>query len=291
MKNPYRSLPPLGALIGFEAAARLGSFSAAAAELNMTQSAVSHQIRTLETHLGQPLFLRINRRVELTDAGRDLQLSAGGALEIVRQGVRRLEAYTKPGSVVLHMPQSLSALWFLPRLARLRAAHPEIEPWLVTGNDEIDLNEAEIEIAITRDPPRGTDVVVMPLMRDERVPLASPSVAEALGGDIKRAHLIHDEEWEDWQSWYLAAGLERADYAKGLNFSEPALALEAAARGLGVCLGSRVLAGPLLEQGRLVQVHDCALRSERVFHAVTLERNLGRDGVRALWNWLGTEAA
>lgn len=94
--SAYRSLPPLSTLIGFEAAARLQSFSRAAEELHITQSAISHQVRVLEDHLGQPLFRRIGRRIELVDAGRDFLITARTALEELRHGVRRLNAYSKP---------------------------------------------------------------------------------------------------------------------------------------------------------------------------------------------------
>ncbi|QBR37652.1 LysR family transcriptional regulator [Leisingera sp. NJS201] len=177
MNNPYRPLPPLGALIGFEAAARLGSFSLAAEELNMTQSAVSHQIRTLETHLQQPLFLRISRRVELTDAGRDLMVSAQEALETVRLGVRRLDAYSKPGSVVIHMPPAFGALWLAPRLARLRGSHPDVDPWLYTGSHDVDLTESEFDITLTTEAPIGEGFAAATFLREERIALASPGLA------------------------------------------------------------------------------------------------------------------
>lgn len=128
--STYRGLPPLTTLIGFEAAARLGSFSRAAEELNITQSAISHQVRVLEDHLGQPLFRRIGRRIELVDAGADFLITAQTALEELRHGVRRLNAYSKPGSVIILMPAALATGWFLPRLADLRASHPWVDPWV-----------------------------------------------------------------------------------------------------------------------------------------------------------------
>ncbi|WP_411352469.1 LysR substrate-binding domain-containing protein [Leisingera aquaemixtae] len=286
MNNPYRPLPPLGALIGFEAAARLGSFSQAAEELNMTQSAVSHQIRTLETHLQQPLFLRINRRVELTDAGRDLLISAQDALETVRLGVRRLDAYSKPGSVVIHMPPVFGALWFAPRLAQFRSRHPEVDPWLYTGSHSVDLTESEFDITLTTEAEAGEGFVTTPFLTEERVALARPGLAAEFRGRLHDAPLIHDEHPDDWQSWFLAAGTERADCSRGLNFSDTALAVDAATRGLGMCLCDRSLAQPLVSEGKLQLLRPVFLRSGGSYHLVTLERNLQRTAVRALWDWM-----
>lgn len=286
MDNPYRRLPPLGALIGFEAAARLGSFSRAADELNMTQSAISHQIRTLEQHLGQPLFLRLNRRVELTDAGHDLRRTAEDALETVRHGVQRLGAFSKPGSVVLHMPPELGALWFVPRLPTFRAAHPGIDPWLFTTDRRFDLTEAEVDVTLTRSAMVGEGVVRRALFTDRRMPMAAPGLA----GGVQVAPLLHDENAQGWQAWFDRAGLTRDDMLKGPNFSDPAMMLEAATQGMGLCLGSEALAAPYLADGRLQVVSDVALPDASPLWIVTLERNLTRTSVRALWEWLVDQA-
>lgn len=290
MSNLYRRLPPLNLLIGFEAAARLASFSLAAEELNITQSAVSHQIRTLEDFLGQTLFLRAHRRITLTDAGMDLLQTAGSALEIVRQGVRRLEAYSKPGSVILHMPSEVGSLWFLPRLAAFRTLHPDVDPWLYTSFRDFSLSESEIDISVTRTPILSKDTVNAPFLSDSRIPLASPVIAGRGGDPFQEATLLHDESTDDWQKWFRAAGIDRADLASGPNFSDSSLMLEAAARGLGICLGGRALAAPMIADGRLVSLSDVAIDEERPYYRVTLRRNLQRSGVRALWDWLGTAA-
>lgn len=289
MASLYRQLPPLSTLVGFEAAARLGSFSLAAEELHITQSAVSHQIRTLETHLRQPLFSRANRGVVLTDAGRDLQKTAEAALETIRQGMRRLEAYTKPGSVILHMPPALGTLWFLPRLASFRSRHPEVDPWLYTTQTEFDLTEAEVDITVTQRQETAGRTIRSPFFRDRRVPLTSPELARRHGGSLDAAPLLHDESTQDWQKWFQLAGLSRADFVTGPNFSDSAMMLEAAARGLGVCLGSIILAGPMIAEGRLVALGDIALEEEQPYFIVTTDRNLQRSAVRSLWDWLRSE--
>ena len=290
MQNPYRHLPPLTALVGFEAAARLGSFSRAASELNMTQSAVSHQIRSLETQLGQPLFLRINRRVELTDAGHDLLNSAQMALDGLRQGLRRLEAYSKPGSVVLHMPPALGTLWYLPRLPSFRSKHPQIDPWLHTAEESIDLAESEVDISLTFEPPLGGEILCAPILNAPRMALAHPDLAHRWRSDLADAPLIHDEQDDGWQDWFLGAGISRTECAKGLNFSDIAMAIDAGARGLGLVLCAVPLVQAHIAAGALEIVHPYALPTRTTLFAVTMHQNLQRDDVRCLWNWLISQA-
>ncbi|MCV2889694.1 LysR substrate-binding domain-containing protein [Ruegeria aquimaris] len=291
MNNPYRALPPLSALIGFEAAARCLSFSRAAEELNVTQSAVSHQIRMLEAHLGQPLFLRIGRRIELTDAGQDLLATAQEALETVRHGVRRLHAYTKPGSVILMMTPALAQGWFLPRLARLRAELPHVEPWLHTTTEAWVPEEAEIDIVLSDTPWADERTLSRPLLPDRLWPLAAPGVAATLpqtadSHRLDHAALLHDEGEDDWQKWFTQAKSARREFAAGLNFSDPAMMLQAAAAGLGICLGSEITAGSFLANGTLVRAAATPLETERRYYLSVWTRNLSRRAVQDLWIWL-----
>lgn len=276
----------MGALIGFEAAARLGSFSLAAEELNLTQSAISHQIRTLETHLDQPLFIRTGRTVELTDAGRDLLQTSAEALETVRRGVHRLDAYAKPGTVVIQMPPDLAAGWFMPELTQLKSDLPEVEPWLYTGEMRDALETSEFDIVCRTSPavaPQEEGCVILPL---RRAPLCPPSLRSAFETAPETVPLIHDEHSEDWQTWYLSAGIERENTVHGLNFSDPVYALEAAARGLGVYLGNPDLAKPWCGTGQLRPYLETQLNSDKVLYMVALRRNLQRPAVRSLWDWL-----
>ncbi len=290
MSNPYRKLPSLAALAGFEAAARLGSFSKAAAELNMTQSAVSHQIKTLEEQLGQPLFRRIHRRVDLTDAGRDLYQTATEALETTRRGVRRLEAYSKPQSVVLHLPPDLARMWLLPRLAQFRARHPDIDPWVYTSEEAKRPGEDEVSISINRQAETGPDLCSRPWAGDQFMAMASPEIIEQWEGDMSNAPLLHDERPEDWQLWYERSGLSRAEFSSGPNFSDSAMILDAAARGMGFALGSMLLAAPLLQSGRLKTHGTTILAVGAPYVLQTTERELARDQTQRLWNWLIEQA-
>lgn len=292
--NAYRSLPPLSTLIGFEAAARLQSFSRAAEELNITQSAISHQVRVLEDHLGQPLFRRIGRRIELADAGRDFLITARTALEELRHGVRRLNAYSKPGSVIVMMPGALATGWFIPRLASLKTTHPWVDPWVCTSNDTHVPEEAEIDIVLGPVPWADPGAQSLALAEDRFVPLCAPSLAAALPDlpDARRldeAPLLHDETPNDWQSWFAAVGSSRIEFARGYNFSDTGQMLQAAMLGLGVCLASERLAHQHLVDGRLVKPVATPLGRKSGLYASAWTRNLNRPPVAALWEWIRHE--
>ncbi len=289
--STYRGLPPLSTLIGFESAARLQSFSRAAEELNITQSAISHQVRVLEDHLGQPLFLRIGRRIELVDAGRDFLITARTALEGLRHGVRRLNAYSKPGSVIVMMPAALSAGWFIPRLAALRAAHPWIDPWVHTSDGAHLPEEAEIDIvlgAVAWSDPGAQSLV---LAQDRLLPLCAPDFAATLPDlpdreKLDAAALLHDETLNDWQSWFALVGSRRSDFARGVNFSDTGQMLQAAQLGLGVCLASERLADQALRKGQLVRASAVAMARSEPLCMSCWSRNLTRPPVAALWDWI-----
>ena len=291
MLNAYRTLPPLSGLIGFEAAARLGSFSRAAAELNVTQSAVSHQIRQIEAHLGQPMFRRRGRRIELTDAGHDLALTTTEALETLRQGVRRLGAFTKPNSVILMMTPALALGWYLPRLSRLRADLPALEPWLHTGYDPWVSEEAEIDIVLGDTDWADPNATTVPAFTARLWPLCSPDVAATLPDAPDRtrldhAPLLHDESQNDWQKWFAQAGSARADLAGGLNFSDGGIMLQAAMQGQGICLGSEILAEGAVAQGKLVRAAAMPLQAQGGTYLNAWTRNFARPAVTDLWDWL-----
>jgi LysR family transcriptional regulator, glycine cleavage system transcriptional activator len=292
--STYRSLPPLSTLIGFEAAARLQSFSRAAEELHITQSAISHQVRVLEDHLGQPLFRRIGRRIELVDAGRDFLITARTALEEVRHGVRRLNAYSKPGSVIVMMPAALATGWFIPRLASLRATHPWVDPWVHTSDDTHVSQEAEIDIVLGPQPWADPGAQSLVLAEDLLMPLCAPSLAAGLPDvpDAQRldeAPLLHDETLNDWQSWFALVGSVRTEFTRGLNFSDTGQMLQAALLGLGVCLVSERLAHLHLSEGRLVHPVRTPLDRKAPLCISGWTRNLDRPPVKALWAWFQQE--
>lgn len=204
----FRHIPPTQFMKGFEAAARLESFSRAAEEIGLTQSAISHQMRLLEGQIGQPLFLRIGREVRLTDAGRDYYRTVRRCLEMMEEGYRRLEPYRKPGSVVIYAPRDVTRRWLLQRLPLLKTAVPACEPWLDTSGAAVDFETMEVDIAIilAHEPPAGSESIL--IAQNSLTPVAAPALAQVLREptDLLPMPLIHEEGPVGWSEWFGDGG-------------------------------------------------------------------------------------
>lgn len=285
----FRSIPPLQYLLGFEAAARLGSFGRAAEELGLTQSAISHQIRLLEERLGQPLFLRHGRSVRLTDAGRDYQRTVARSLTQLEEGCRRLDSFRKPGSVVIYAPRDFAARWLMPRLHQLRQAVPKCDPWLDTSGAAVDFKTMEISIAIERRREPDFAYVSHRLREDVLVPVMAPALAAipmASSLDLLKHTLLHDERAEDWADWFAYAKVKPGNISAGFDFSDSDFALTAAELGHGVALASLPLAAPAIEQGRLIRPVKGALKTDKAWFAMTTAVELADPITTEAWNWL-----
>ena len=287
--------PPLNLIRGFEAAGRLQSFSKAAEELDMTQSAISHQIRTLETFLGQPLFKRIHRRVVLTDAGHDLLLTVQDSLYILGEGLKRLDQFKKPNQIVVSTSNGFASKWLVPRLPKFRAAHPHSDVWLYTTDRELDFETDEVDVAILLGDGRWSDVEVTELMEESLFPVCSPALLPAGPvsdpGKLLDLPLLHDERWEDWSLWFTRAGLGDVDVVAGANFSDHGILLQATIDGQGVALGSNVLAADDLAKDRLMCPFELTISTINRYHIVVTRRASIRPRIKEFITWLSLEAA
>ena len=285
----FRNIPPLQYLMGFEAAARLESFSKAAEELGISQSAVSHEMRLLEGRVGQPLFIRQGRSVRLTDAGRDYQRSVAKSLEQLETGYRRLEPFRKPGSVVIYAPHDFAARWLLPRLGSLKKAVPLCDPWIDTSGASVDFEEMEVSIAILRAREISSNRVSQTLFADALVPVANPILIKRpirKPIDLSSFPLIHDERSEGWNEWFESAGVDVEEISAGLDFSDSDLSLQAALQGHGIALASLPLVQELLARAELVQVSAHALQTGHSWYAVSTSKELSEPITRNTWDWL-----
>ncbi len=289
----FRHIPPTQFMKGFEAAARLESFSRAADEIGLTQSAISHQMRLLEGQIGQPLFLRVGREVRLTDAGRDYHRTVRRCLELMEEGYRRLEPYRKPGSVVIYAPRDFTRRWLLPRLPALKAAAPSCEPWLDTSGAAVDFETSEVDIAIihAHEPPAGCESLL--IGRDRLSPVADPALARTLQqpADLLQLPLIHEEGPVGWVDWFGLMGIEAGPFWKGTNFSDGDIALAAAELGQGVALASLFLAEASIAAGALVLPFAATIDSGRAWYAISSEARLKDADVKEVWLWLGKQDA
>jgi LysR family transcriptional regulator, glycine cleavage system transcriptional activator len=285
----YRTVPPLQFLLGFEAAARLGSFSKAAVELGLSQSAISHEMRLLEARLGQPLFLRVGRSVQLTDGGRVYQRVVQDALESLDAAQQKLEPFRRQSSVVIYAPRDFARLWIMPRLPSLLLSCPDVQPWLDSSGAPVDFASMEISIGIVYAEEPPTELLSMKLANDTRVPVArhgllktAPLSLEALA----TAPLIHDEKLPGWLQFFSAQGYNSLLPNSVLDFSDSDAALSAAEAGLGIVLAAQVLVANPLAAGRLHIVSDFCYDTGRNWFAVTTKVELANPHTLAVWNWL-----
>lgn len=239
-------LPSFRFLIGFEAAARLGSYSRAADELSISQSAVSHQIAQLEEQVGQPLFRRKGRGVELTVSGRLLLDSVGKSLDQIRNGLDRIETYMDDSLVTLVCPAPIAEGWLQPRLEMLLREHPALCPIISIDETARYIDEMDVDIAITREPLRQRGVFEVPLLEDELV-----AVVHADSADKAAAGLLCLES--DLTSDRIGPFIREhfGKLRKRAIYDDPRLLLDAALRGHGVALVSRLLADEALHTGQL----------------------------------------
>ncbi|HJO97609.1 MAG: transcriptional regulator GcvA [Rhodospirillales bacterium] len=291
-----RRLPPLNALRVFEAAARHLSFTRAAQELNVTQAAVSHQIKGLEEHLELKLFRRLNRALLLTDQGQAYFPPVRDALETLAQATKRLEVQDAGGTITVSTLTSFAANWLVPRLRRFRTLCPDVDVHISTTDDVVDFGRDNIDMAVRYGSGEWRGLDAQRLMTEEVFPVCSPSLLEdgpplRTPADLGRYTLLHDEMREDWRMWLLAAGADHLNATRGPGFQHSNLVVQAAIAGEGVALGRSVLVADDLAAGRLIKPFDISLPAEFAYYVVCPEADAKRPKVAAFREWLLDEAA
>ncbi|HHQ4474506.1 LysR family transcriptional regulator [Aeromonas sp. S41-2] len=283
----FKQWPPLNVLRGFEAAARLGSFHQAAQALHLTQSAISQQIRSLEELLGQPLFHRQGRSVALTDAGQDLLETTQSVLLQLAMGIQRLEQYRKPNQLVLNTSTALARHWLLPRLGAFHRAHPEVDLWLFTSDEEPDMAEQTIDLALRWELAPQAECRHQLLLADHLLPVAAPAV---LALPAAERTTLHGERELDWHHWTLKGGEDLHLQTRGLNFSDPGLLLDAACQGLGIALVSEQLSRPARQQGQLLPLSTHRVKGPQ-WHLLVHQESETMPECRAFCRWLELQFA
>lgn len=244
---------PLSALRAFEVAARTGSFRAAAEELGLTPSAVSHAIRGFEELIGTTLFDRDGRKVRLNPAGSELLLRVSSAFDELRHGLEVAGARSS-NLLRIHCAPSMAAQWLMPRLRSLLEQHPDLEVRLAAGTEYPRFRNDEFDVDICYGPPRQEGLEVLPLGEEIVRPMCSPALAGAIRepADLLRLPLIESEQKRvRWNAWFARNGLS-APSPGGYRFDRSFMAIAAAVDGLGVALDSTRLAERELASGKLV---------------------------------------
>jgi len=290
-----RRLPPLNSLRAFEAAARHLSFTLAAAELNVTQAAVSHQIKSLEDQLGMPLFRRLNRALLLTDAGQTLYPATNNAFDILATAIDRLHRHDKYGELTITTMDSFAASWLVPRLGKFQKTHSDIDIRITTSDAMIDFARENVDMAIRYGSGDWPGVYIEPLMAEEMFPVCAPSLLQSgpplkTPADLKHHVLLHDDMRVDWRMWLMAAGEPDIDTTRGLSYQHSNLVVQAAVQGDGVALARSVLVSNALAAGHLVKPFDLALPVNFAYYIVCPQGNENRPKIKEFRKWLAAMA-
>ncbi len=299
MSGFRRQLPSMTALVVFEAAARQASFTRAAAELGITQAAVSRQVQALESSLGFPLFRRMHRSIELTEPGRALAGSMSEALGIVAQTVRTITSGRNADELTLSATVAFSHFWLLPKVSSFRRTDPDVKLKIVTQDTSVDLSRDDIDVAIRYGDGNWPDGEAIRLFGDDVFPVCSPDYLAKRGApdcvaDLARHNLIasdlHEPTWIGWDQWLAAFGHggERKNITLSCSFYTDAL--YAAMRGEGIALGWNRMVADLLQRGQLVRVSVETLRPRASYYVVLKEGATAKASVSSFLKWIRAEA-
>lgn len=293
MKLPNRRLP-LTALRSFEAAARLLSFKEAAAELCVSTTTISNQIRQLEKDWGCQLFIRKTRAVVLTDAGRSLARVVSRAFDDIRAEVET-HIRTPRKTVTLAVGPIFGSRWLIPRLGRFRQQHPDIE--LVLQHSPRITSEAAMATQIAVDWGIGfwSGLDARKLMDIGYSPVVRPALIEQMGGlaepaDLARFPIIHQQDRSEWTAWLALADVPETGFTEETVISDSNVVLQAAKDGLGVALGVFPFVASEIESGALVQPFAQMLRPSRAFHLLTRSGAALSSEARRTCDWLIDQA-
>lgn len=276
----------------FESAARNESFAAAAEELFITASAVSHQVKALETYLGLELFTRRRRKVELTPVGRNYLASVKQALNEMEVATQHIVSNPEKDIVTISTAPNFLVRWLMPRLRDFQKKYPDVELQLSASTDTIDFNKANIDMAIYFGHGDWHDIEVYFLNKVFLVPVCSPDYLEqgiplTEPADLKKHTLIHvTKRLYEWPEWLELAKLKNKGFNKGFQLSSSQLATVAARESLGVALADHTLTAREISQGKLIKPFDLLLDTHRAFFLVHHKGRPLTYGMRAFRDWL-----
>lgn len=291
-------LPPLTALRAFDAAARHMSFAKAAEELHVTPAALSFQIKSLEEHLGTKVFRRLNRAVELTEAGRAMAQGLADGFQTIAAAWRAAERTMDDKTLTVTAGPAFTAKWLAPRLYDFAQAHPDIELRFSASLKLVDLSRDAVDVAIRFGPGKDVGAYVVPLVEEWVCPVMTPEMATRFPTpeSLRDATLIFDDSIaflrpsSDWATWFRMMGISYIP-KMGPRFSQADHAVDAALAGVGVVLGRRSLVVKDLTDGRLVAPYPNALDTGVRFRFLCNEGAETRPQIAAFRDWILAEIA
>ncbi|EOA02782.1 LysR family transcriptional regulator [Herbaspirillum frisingense GSF30] len=270
------------------------SFTKAANELHMTQGAVSRQVAILEDYLNVKLFERINRRLILTEAGRDYAAQVSTILKQIEMATFQVMTYNSLASVLnLAILPTFGVKWLIPRLAKFSAAHPDVLLNLSTEVLPFDFSTRQVDAAIHFGEPDWPDTVMVRLMGEEVVPVCSKALSERIHAveDLANVTLLqHTTRPQAWQDWFRHVGVDCPNALSGPRFEQLAMVIQAAVAGMGVALMPKFMVETEISLGQLHVPFPFAVKSPQSYYLVYPEKNAGKAAILKFREWLLGEA-
>lgn len=285
-------VPPLQVLRSFSEAARQGSFSRAAEVLNVTQSAISQQIRHLEREVGTPLFQRAGRQVALTDFGRVYLKLIDGPIAALEEGHLALQSITGRSSIVLRLSRAFGSQWLAPRLPDLARKHPDIfvtcmfydpsDTPIMSSGDAIVVSGSRLA--------ELTDFTIEPLFRTTLCPVAAPRFGPIDINKLADYPILHTlRRHDDWQTWCAAAQVPFVPLDHGWSFESSGMSYSAAQHGLGIVMAELEFVADDLAQGRLEQISPITVPSAHNYHIAYAPGRAARPAIRKFRDWMAEQ--
>jgi LysR family glycine cleavage system transcriptional activator len=289
-------LPSTSALRAFEAAGRLLSFTRAADELRLTQSAISHQIRDLETQLATRLFHRRGRGLSLTDAGERYLPFVREGLDRLRVGTEAITAGRSATVLTVSVSPNFATKWLVPRLGLFLEAHPDLDLRISATMRHVDFLTDDIDVAIRHGEGDWPHLDVTRLCTEAQLPVCSPALLRdgpplTEVADLGRHVLLHDQDFSGWRRWLERVCVSGADAERGPVFNQASLAIDAAVAGQGVALARSALAALDLAAGRLVRPLPLAVPAPFAYWIVGPKASADEPKITRFRNWLLEQAA
>jgi len=290
-----RRLPPLNSLKAFEAAARSESFTRAAEELNVTQGAVSHQVKALEDTLGLKLFHRERQRLILTEAGRDYLAVIRDAMDRIAIGTERLLQRQESGALTVSTSPDFAAKWLVNRLSRFSEKHPDVDLRISATMHYVDFARDDVDIAIRHGDGNWPGLDVQRLYSERLFPICSPKLVAGRNritkaADLLKFPLLRLEDAKNWTRLFDAAGV-KTTVGPGPVLNRASMLIDAAIDGQGIALARTALAAWDLINGRLLRPVDESLKMANTYWTVCPKAAAGVPKVAAFRDWVLAEAA
>lgn len=290
-----RALPPLQTLIAFEAAARLQSFTLAAAELNLTQPAVSQQVKLLEQRLGVKLFRRSNNQIILTEQGEHFVGTVSRTLDELSETVQDLTTGAERVSLTVSLLPSFASTWFAARSVRFLQANPSIDLLALSTVARTGFGQEDADVAIRWGQGGASDLYQEKLFGERHILVASAQLADRLAGvteiaDLMGLPFLHDTNFSEWRRVIEINGGDPDAFENGAYFGDASATQNAIAAGGAVGVVRDVIAERLLQTGQLVALPFEAVAGNYSYFFVCPERRLEQARVQSFLNWLRLEA-